>query len=542
MKRAILATLLVVCPALPALAANLEFSANGEVEYDDNVFRSERNKEDDVLFRLRPGLRIYEDHGDDLNFSAGYEAPVEFSIHNSSELNDVDHIGSGIFDYHVNNKVDVFGSESYGYLRSTLRQPDVNTQAQALEPGTLEFNDQRDRVKTNDASLGMNYHFSPRTVGRAIASSSFFDSTRQDRARVWSVSGSADALYKLTLKHQVGGGAGYTYQDFGDRQDISGSHTNTYRVFGSWRWTATPTLSLDLSVGPAYLETEQDDASRVRTEPTFPFSLLPSATVSGFFDKNGNDLFNSATPDHSDNVGVIGQGSVLLSSLNTVQGSNCGQINGTPVASLCNGNVIIDSNTDPVAVNEVTSSSIPVTNLNPGGKRDREFTGFVDLVLTQRWSPNLATALRYSRQQGDASGLGGTAIVDAVSLSNTWDFAERWQLAIRGDWARRQSAFDIAQTYDSLTAQTLASPGGSVPLAARTGSAFNSTRNVDIDTDSWGVGGRITHQLFKTTSIYVQARYSEQDSKTNSLGSDSDFENFLATFGVRHVFEPIPLW
>ena len=72
--------------------------------------------------------------------------------------------------------------------------------------------------------------------------------------------------------------------------------------------------------------------------------------------------------------------------------------------------------------------------LNPSGESDSEVTGFIDAVLSQRWSPTLATALRYSRQQGDASGLGGTVIVDAVSLSNTWDFAERWQLALRGDW------------------------------------------------------------------------------------------------------------
>src|SRR5687767_1992437 len=100
MKRAILTTLLVVCPALPVLAADLEFSAGGEVEYDNNVFRSETDEEDGILFRLRPGVRIYEDRGDDLNFSAGYEAPVEFSVDNSDELDDVDHIGTGSFQYH----------------------------------------------------------------------------------------------------------------------------------------------------------------------------------------------------------------------------------------------------------------------------------------------------------------------------------------------------------------------------------------------------------------------------------------------------------
>jgi len=536
MKRAILATLLVVCPALPVLAADLEISAGGEAEYDDNVFRAQRNKEDDVLFRLRPGVRIYEDHGDDLNFSAGYQAPVEFSTQNSSEFDEVDHIGNGQFVYHANDRFEMFGNEQYGYLRSTLRQPDVNAQAETLDPSALRFTDQRDRVKTNDAALGANYHFSPRTIGRVVASSSFFDSTRHDRAQVWSVSGSADAQYRWSLKHQIGAGLGYTYQDFGDRLDIPGSQTNTYRVFGSWRWTISETLSLDLTAGPAYLETEQDNASQVRVESQFPFSVLPAATVRGFFDKNGNPLF--ANPE---NTGSIGNGSLLVSSLDAGTGTNCGFVDGVPVASLCSGNIIIDSNTDSATVSAVKSSTLDVTNRNPSGQNDREFTAFVDFTLSQRWSPVLATALRYTRQQGDASGLGGTAIVDAVSLSNTWDFAQRWQLAVRGDFARRTSAFDIAQTYDIVSGQNL--PGGSaVAVAGRTGVAFNSTRNVEIDTDSWGVAGRITHQLFKTTSIYVQLRYAQQDSKTTSLGSDSDFENFLATFGVHHVFEPIPLW
>ena len=530
MKRAILTTLPVVCPTLPALAANLEFSAGGEAEYDDNIFRSDTHKEDDVLFRLRPGVRIYEDHGDDLNFSAGYEAPVEFSVRNSSQFDDVDHIGDGNFAYHANDRFDVFGSEHYGYLRSTLRQPDVNTQAQALDPGTLQFNDQRDRVKTNDAVLGANYRFSPRTTGRVVASSTFFDSTRHDRARVWSASGSADALYALTLKHQIGAGAGYTFQDFGDRQDIPGSQTSIYRVFGSWRWAITQTLQLDVTAGPAYLDTNQDNAARVRTESRFPFSVLPAAQVTGFFDKNGNPL-----------SGPIGAGSLLVSSLDATTGTNCGLIAGVPVASLCNGNIIIDSNTDAATVSAVKGDRISVTNTRPGGQSDHEITGFADLTLSQRWSPTLATALRYTREQSDASGVGGTAIVDAVSVSNTWDFAERWQLAVRGDFARRESAFAIAQTYDTVSGQTL--PGGSaVDIAGRTGTAFNSTRNVEIDTNSWGVAGRITHQLFRTTSIYVQARYGQQSSKSNSLGVDSDFENFLATFGVRHVFEPIPLW
>ena len=504
MKRAILATLLVVCPALPTLAADLEFSGGGEVEYDDNVFRSETNKDDDVLFRLRPGLRIYEDHGDDLNYSAGYEAPVEFSVENTSEFDEVDHVATGFFQYHANDRFQLFGSEQFGYLRSTLRQPDVNSSA-AFDSSTLEFTDQRDRVKTNDASLGMNYSFSPRTVGRVVASSDFFDSSRPDRAKVWSVSGSADAQYKLTLKHQIGAGAGYSYQDFGDRLNIPGSETNSYRIFGTWRWAISETLALDLTAGPAYLETDQHDASAVRVVTAIP-----------------------AIP--------LSDGNFLVSDI-----ASCGSVSGRQVAQECQFDLVL-LRADATGV---IGQTVQMTNLNPAGESDSETTGFVDLSISQRWSPTLATGLRYSRQQGGASGLGGTVIVDAVSLSNTWDFWERWQLAVRGDYARRESAFDIAQTFDEVTGVALG-PGGTLiatrDLGGGVGTSFSSKQNVKIDTDSWGVAGRITHQLFKTTSLYVQVRYTEQNSRSDSLGADSDFENFLATFGVRHVFEPIPLW
>ncbi|TMA30583.1 MAG: hypothetical protein E6J87_17825, partial [Deltaproteobacteria bacterium] len=539
MNRAIFTTLLVVCAALSARSAELAFTANGEAEYDDNVFREENHTNDDVLFRLRPGVRIYEDHGDDLNFSAAYEAPVEFSVDNSSEFDEVDHVGYGYFNYHVNNQVEVFGSDNYGYLRSTLRWEGIDTDALALSRGTPVFNDQRDRVKTNDGTIGTTYRFSPRTVGRIAGSSSFFDSSRQDRARVWSAGGTADMQYKLTLKHQVGAGAGYTYQNFGDRTDIPGSATDTYRVFGSWRWLISETLSFDLTAGPAYLETKQQDAAQFRNSPTFPYTLLAAQQISpefGFLRKDGS-VFS----------GPIGPGSLLVASFDNPPNStpgpvstNCGSVAGFPVAVGCRGNVIIDSSTDPSTVNGIVASSTAVRNINAQGKKDSEVTGFVDAVLTQRWTPNLATALRYSRQQGDASGLGGTVIADSVSLSNTWDFWERWQLGFRGDWVRRTSAFDIAQTYDIVNGQII--PGGGIALAGRSGTAANSTHKVDIDTDSWGVAARITHQLFKTTSIYGQVRYDEQNSRRNTLGGASDFENFLATVGVRHVFEPIPLW
>jgi predicted porin len=58
----------------------------------------------------------------------------------------------------------------------------------------------------------------------------------------------------------------------------------------------------------------------------------------------------------------------------------------------------------------------------------------------------------------------------------------------------------------------------------------------------WGVAARLTHRFTRKTDIWTQLTYNDQDSNGNTLGAGSDFENFLAVVGVRHVFEPIKLW
>jgi hypothetical protein len=201
--------------------------------------------------------------------------------------------------------------------------------------------------------------------------------------------------------------------------------------------------------------------------------------------------------------------------------------------------VFLDGVIDSAEVSAV-QSAVSVVNENPRGRRDDNLTVFATAIITKRWTPTFHSGLRYTREQGDASGLGGAVILDAVTLSNTWDFAERWQLAVRGDWTNRESAFDQRQTLDRVQSTPVGGLG--FPLAGRNGTAFNTKRDAEINTRRWGVAGRITHRLFRSTQVYVQVRYDKQRSDFGSLGRSSDFENILATFGIRHTFEPIKLW
>ena len=160
--------------------------------------------------------------------------------------------------------------------------------------------------------------------------------------------------------------------------------------------------------------------------------------------------------------------------------------------------------------------------------------------------------LSYTRSQGGASGLGSAVIRDTVNLSNTWEIAEKWRLAVRGDWSLRKSVVDDGVSQFVTAGDPLLpplppggvdefhvslAPAGANELISVTGGGAS-----EIDTMRWGVSGRLTHRFTRNTSAWLQATYNEQTSQSDTLGDPSDFENFLVVLGVRHVFEPIKLW
>jgi hypothetical protein len=57
--------------------------------------------------------------------------------------------------------LEFFGNDTYGYLRSTRGRTRASTPTRLrLAQGTVEFTDERDRVKTNSGALGTLYRFS----------------------------------------------------------------------------------------------------------------------------------------------------------------------------------------------------------------------------------------------------------------------------------------------------------------------------------------------------------------------------------------------
>jgi len=506
----LLALLALLLPGA-ARGADLTFALGAYADYDSNVFRRESNVEDDFLFRLVPGMKLHEDRGQDLNYSLEYRVPMEFSVNFGDRLNDVDQWLDADALYHVNDRLDLFVGNDFRYLRSTLRNADTTLDSAGLPTINTQ---QRDRVTLNNLTGGARYRFTPRVSGNLDFSYRLFKSTNDRRADNFLVDGTADLNYALTSKQQVGVGLTYLYQEFdevtsqGDNR--VGSRSNTINAFARWVYQVGETIGIELSAGPSYIVVDQDDPT------SFSTATIP---------------INRADPFNSDNVFVVDFASCRdLTLPNGTTGSVFDQC--TELAPSIPISAIVNSTAPPTT--QVTS----VGTL--GDTRSTDVTWFANAAITKRWTPNFTTSARYSRSQGNASGLGGTVIRDAVTAAADWDFADRWNFLLRGDWTLRKSLTEtnevVRVTIDGVTY-------GLPNVAAVEGSQFSAPLpNNTIDTRRWGAVGRLTYRLFRHTTTNAQLTYNDQNSAGSTLGVGSDFQGWIATIGIRHTFEPIKLW
>ncbi len=145
---------------------------------------------------------------------------------------------------------------------------------------------------------------------------------------------------------------------------------------------------------------------------------------------------------------------------------------------------------------------------------DSRVAGFGNASIDRRWTPTLISTASYERQQDTASGISGSAILDAVSLTHTWAFAERWALATRGDWTKRKSATNVDV----------------------------SAGNQDLDTQRWGAGASLSYRFTRNLTGSVRYQYSKQDSKRATAGGASDYDAHVAALGLQYALDPIEVW
>ncbi|MGH0029747.1 MAG: hypothetical protein ACQGVC_08145 [Myxococcota bacterium] len=531
-----LALLALLLP-LAAHTADLTFQIDGQVEYDDNALRQNGDEDDDVLFRFTPLVKLHEDRGQDLRYSLHYAVPFEFAVDNGDELDDVDHRAGGDATYRVNDRLEFFVKDRFRYLRSALR--DVEVDDVLSGDGDVLINQERDRVTLNDAEGGLRYRFTPRLSGQLMARHELYETDRDDRSDNWLLLGTGSLDYIVTPKHSVGLGVRVIHQEFDDRTNIPGSTTDSYNAFAQWTWRISETLQFQVAAGPTLIETDQDDPVGSVQTATIPFLTLGATDVTGLglLNEDGTVASGPANPGSI----VVSQEAAcptLTSTGQSVFAGNVCPFGGTPTTA----GIFLDGIDDAPIIANATAIT-QVVDPFAEGESDSSLDLFAFAVVRKDWTDDFHSALRYERTQGGASGLGGAVIRDSVNFSHTWDFAERWQASVRSDFVYRQSVADDGVSQYLVAGDagvpgfSNVSPAGAVSLVTVQGGNSN-----EIDTIRYGVAGRITHRLTRNTSGWVQLTYNEQSSDSDTLGDPSDFNDFLAVLGVRHVFDPIKLW
>ena len=155
----------------------------------------------------------------------------------------------------------------------------------------------------------------------------------------------------------------------------------------------------------------------------------------------------------------------------------------------------------------------PPVNTRIPADSDQRVAGFGSVSIDRRWSPTMASGMSYQRQQDTASGIGGSAILDAVALTHTWALGERWTLAMRGDWTQRKSATDLQVSTEG-----------------------------DLDSQRWGAGSVLSYRITRNLTGSVRYQYSKQTSTGDSAGRFSDFDGHIATLGLNYALDPIEVW
>lgn len=536
----------LACTLAPASgwAADLKGGLGGEVEFDSNARRTETNEQKDVIFRVSPWVELREDEGK-FNYDVRYKFPWEKAL-------EVDRIEG--FRHFLNARAEYNFSD-----RTVLTFTDVFSRSDSVnsiggtEAGVATVNTFARPVTRNLMAFALAHDFTPRLQTITRLNFRLFDSDLPRRANNRTFGGSIDNRYQLTQRHRVGAGVAVDYQDFDSSNDGSRTPSQTLfaNVFGSWNWFFDENTTLEIAAGPTFIDTNQDS---------------PASTTTA----DGVPLF---TQDPADGI--------LLSDLEScveedIDGSTVQIIRGSTVAcprfgvfrqdsfDLSDGrsDTYAGAGYDAVEVQNDLQSILDARNqalldFSPGSPTSLSSTSwtiFAQAALTRRWTPNVVSTASYTRRDSTASGIAGSAVLDAITLRTNWQITELWSAAFRADWTHRESTSPVDQLM--LVVDDTGVAGAVAPLTSGAftagglydeGIAYNAsytTRRVNqsIDTTRWGVQARIRRRFTRNLSSGLRYTFNRQTSEVNTAGGFSDFDNHLITLNVQYDFDRWNLW
>lgn len=534
----LLTAALLAAPA-PSLAREASLQLRSEVAYDDNVFGISKdgliNEDGDWSLRFSPLLLVEEPDGE-LQWSLEYKPRYEHFLENN-QLRGWDHDVEGIVSWQITPRTSIriqdrfrrYGLESR-FNESTDVSVGDDPQQESLE--------QRNRVRSNNASLRFDHQIDARNVLTLSGSHTLFDRRREGGTDQESYGGGISHLFALSPRTRIGPSLSWNRRI---QEPPVAQKTETDFLNLSLRAIQQfdPSLLLDVSAGPALVfndEVERPDRGLALTYPgnqLLDVRTCPSlADGTPFFDDSCQplDLFENET---------------ILDS----QGLT--DPNEQELAFLFSEKLILDAQ-------RLGVSELDVFDETDTG--DTDLTYFADITLRKFWE-NWTLTLGYRRSDDSStSQFAVTSVSDRVFGSLLWTPTQKLRLTLSASWIQREQSQEIARPVSELENGSFLldsrscilgfnPPGATVPNCLYIGRLIQfdnvamasriRTLSVDQDLDSTLTSVRLAarYRLRKHLILHGAVSWRSDDVEADTAQA-RDVERLLLVAGVEYRFDP----
>lgn len=480
-------------------------------QYDSNLFRQEKNEEDDYSFSFSPTLGFSRDEGRfdwDVSYAPSYRDYIRFD-----ERDKWDHVGNVRSSYLLGPRTQLSFFDRVSYTENSPNQ-EVNPNS----PSASDVDTSKRRTLRNVLGLNFNHNFTPRLSMGINGNYLLSDNDGGNRSNFNQFAGNTQLTYAVTRRNTWGVGAGYSWVGFSDPNPddifVSAGSSHTIRVFATWSYAFSDTLSFRVNGGPARVIQDR----RKQTARVYPGPLV------------------AVDPD---------LGRPVFRSLNSClqpDGSFSDPCSPTPDSALVVEDSEVAAKTSFSDAGQLAADQeqIPSTK----AVEDQTDTFFAEAQIVKRWRRFTMTGL-YRRSQNPESSSGTTSVVDAIQASITYRPDRNWDFAISGGWNKRESTNE--QTVQSqfiygdsgLLGRPADNPFSPIdqPLAQVIGQDFKvSNQGLDVTqwTGAFKASRRITDQ-FKGTFRFTVL---DQDSKSKQDGNTNSFKQYRVSIGFSYEFRP----
>lgn len=483
---------LVLLSASVSRAVELDAGASLSAGYNSRVIGRGDSEVDDLFVRVGPRIQLSDHDGIlrwDLRYQPAYQAYRELS-----GLDDWDHEVRGRFGWDMSPRTNLEMQARYFDVASSSTLNDEIILPDGSVDTALTFADERIKRTV----LTGTFNHSPTSVDSLSIGANWFDFDPEGERRVAQTTGGLNLSWVRRVGRQDSLGIVLRYSRQTVALEREDAQTNFYNASLRWSHTFSPTLSLSVTAGPAWVDAEQQDVETVLPDrPLFPIQRGPG--------------------------GIVGN----------VQASTCPTLDEVPGAFVLDEICETFGGVIPGTLGQTTDLRLTNALLDD---TDPELTYFAAIVLRKSFR-RVDVSLQYLRDTDNSASqtsVRGT-IRDTVTGTLSWHVTRRLHATFRASWSRTEIATDaiqLVQAVDSTTVAGFDDVARAIGIAAIEGGE-------DRETIRYVASMRVGYDLSAQTEIFLRVFYSRQDREFGNARTSDD--RLRVVLGITFMFASIPL-